>query len=179
MEIRNELLFQDFCFKSLDCRHELDRLRDKKQTVADDVNSAEGICVGSYGRNENYAIAESFGVELIAPVPGRAPDVKAEDRTLDDFAHIEVTGSVDACPAGHSPLHVTRDEATHTTVVEMPSAMCASCPLRNLCPIHQTSDGRFESGRIRKCASASKLWAIQGEFTYFGQWFVVSHFSRR
>ena len=83
----------------------------------------------AYGSDENYAIAESFGVELIAPVPGRAPDVRAEDLTLDDFAHNEVTGSVDACPAGHAPRHVMRDEATLTTVVEMPAATCASCPL--------------------------------------------------
>jgi hypothetical protein len=98
----------------------------------------------AYGSDENYVIAESFRVELIAPVPGRAPDVRAEDPTLDDFAHNEVTGSVDACPAGHAPRHVTRDEATHTTIVEMPAATCASCPLRNDCPIHQTSDGRYE-----------------------------------
>lgn len=98
----------------------------------------------AYGSDENCVIAQSFGVELIAPVPGRTPEVGAEDLTLDDFAHNEVTGSVDACPAGHAPRHVTRDEATHATVVEMPTAMCASCPLRNLCPIHQTSDGRFE-----------------------------------
>ena len=96
------------------------------------------------GSDENYVIAESFGVELIAPVPGRAPQVEAGELTLDDFAHNEVTGSVEACPAGHAPRHVTRDEATHTTVVEMPSFTCASCPLLQLCPIHQTPDDRFE-----------------------------------
>ena len=98
----------------------------------------------AYGSDENYAIAESFRVELIAPVPGRTPQVDPEGLTLDDFAHHEVTGSVEACPAGHAPRHVTRDEVTHTTVVEMPATTCASCPLRKLCPIHQTSDGRFE-----------------------------------
>jgi hypothetical protein len=98
----------------------------------------------AYGSDENYATAESFGVELIAPVPGRAPEVGAEELTLDDFAHNEVTGSVDACPAGGSPLRVTRDEATQTTTVEMSAPMCASCPLLKLCPIHQMPDGSFE-----------------------------------
>jgi hypothetical protein len=98
----------------------------------------------AYGSDENYMIAESFGVELIAPVPGRAPQGEPGELTLDDFAHNEVTGSVDACPASHSPLRVTRDEATQTTVVEMSASMCASCPLFKLCPIHRTPDGRFE-----------------------------------
>ena len=77
-------------------------------------------------------------------MPGRVPHVEAGELTLDDFAHHEVTDSVEACPAGHAPLHVTRDAATHTTVVEMPSFTCASCPLLKLCPIHQTPDDRFE-----------------------------------
>jgi hypothetical protein len=98
----------------------------------------------AYGSDGNAMIAESFGVELIAPVPGCAPQVNAGELTLDDFAHHEGTGAVEACPAGHSPLRVTRDEATQTTVVEMPEAVCASCPLRKLCPIRQTRDGHFE-----------------------------------
>ena len=44
----------------------------------------------------------------------------------------------------HSPLHVTRDETTQTTVVEMSAASCASCPLLQLCPIACGPDGRFE-----------------------------------
>jgi len=98
----------------------------------------------AYGSDENALIAESFGVELIAPVPGRTPPVGAEELTLDDFAHHEVSGSVDACPAGHSPLRIARDETAQTTVVEMSAAVCDSCPLLKLCPIHQTPDGRFE-----------------------------------
>jgi hypothetical protein len=98
----------------------------------------------AYGSDENAMIAESFGVELIAPVPGCAPQVDAEELTLDDFAHHEGTGSVEACPASHSPLRVTREETTRTTVVEMSAAVCTSCPLLKLCPIHKTRDGRFE-----------------------------------
>jgi hypothetical protein len=98
----------------------------------------------AYGSDENYVIAESFGVELIAPIPGRPPQGEAGELTLDDFAHNEVTGSVDACPASHSPLRVEHNETSQTTVVEMSAAMCASCPLLKLCPIQRTPDGRFE-----------------------------------
>lgn len=98
----------------------------------------------AYGGDANYVIAASLGVELIAPVPGRPPEGGANELTLDDFAHNEVTGSVDACPAGHSPSRVARDEAMQITVVEMPASVCASCPLLNLCPIRQTPDGQFE-----------------------------------
>ncbi len=94
----------------------------------------------AYGSDENYAMAESKGVELIAPVPGRAPELEAGELTIDDFAHNELTGSVDACPAGHCPLQVTRDEQTQTTTVEMHAATCRSCPLVKLCPIEETPD---------------------------------------
>ncbi len=112
-----------------------------EQLAANGLTPEQMLADTAYGSDENYATAESFGVELIAPVPGRDPELGAEELTLDDFAHNEITGSVEACPAGHAPLQVTRDEATHTTIVEMPAALCASCPLRKLCPIQQTPAG--------------------------------------
>ena len=115
-----------------------------EQLAANGLIPAEMPADTAYGSDENVRLAESFGVELIAPVPGRAPQVDPQALTLDDFAHHEETGAVEACPAGHAPRLVTRDEATHTTVVEMSATACASCPLRKLCPIHRTKDGRFE-----------------------------------
>lgn len=115
-----------------------------EQLAANGLIPAEMPADTAYGSDENVRLAESFGVELISPVPGRAPHVDPQALTLDDFAHHEETGAVEACPASHAPLRVTRDEATHTTVVEMSATACASCPLLKLCPIHQTKDGRFE-----------------------------------
>ena len=115
-----------------------------EQLAAHGLIPAEMPADTAYGSDENVLLAESFGVELIAPVPGRAPHVDPQALTLDDFAHHEETGAVEACPASHAPLRVTRDEATHTTVVEMSATACASGPLLKLCPIHQTKDGRFE-----------------------------------
>lgn len=75
---------------------------------------------------------------------GLAPQADPQELTLGDFAQHEVTGAVEACPASHSPLLVTRDAETHTTVVEMSTARCGSCPLLTLCPIKKTPDGRYE-----------------------------------
>ena len=127
------------------CANDSDAVRPMlEQLDANGLTPEQMAADTAYGSDENALVAESFGVELIAPVPGRTPPVGTAELTLDDFAHHEVSGSVDACPAGHSPLRVARDETTQTIVVEMSAAVCNSCPLRKLCPIRQTSDGRFE-----------------------------------
>ena len=112
------------------------------------ARKALGAKLKGFEKDHARTLAESFGVELIAPVPGRAPHVDPQTLTLDDFAHHEETGAVEACPASHAPLRVTHDVATrtttHTTVVEMSATTCAACPLLKLCPIHRTKDGRFE-----------------------------------
>ena len=125
---------------SRDCGLPLNGLQEATNDTRPNSPSADT----AYGSDENVRLAESFGVELISPVPGRAPHVDPQALTLDDFAHHEETGAVEACPASHAPLLVTRDETTHTTVVEMSATACASCPLLKLCPIHRTKDGRFE-----------------------------------
>ena len=98
----------------------------------------------AYGGDDNVQFAASLEVELIAPVPGRAPQFEPDQLTIDDFAHNEVTGSVDACPASQTPLRVTYDAETEMTCVEMPAASCESCPLRHLCPIVKLKDGTFQ-----------------------------------
>ena len=75
--------------------------------------------------------------------------------TLDDFAHHEETGAVEACPQSHEPLSVTREEVvsttasgdvitTTTTTVEMSAEHCEGCPLLKLCPIKPQRDGSYE-----------------------------------
>jgi hypothetical protein len=93
--------------------------------------------------DENVQAAEVRGVDLIGPVPGRAPESTAETLTADDFAVDERTGVVDACPAGHRPTSCSRDAETTRTRVEMPASACAACPFRKQCPIEQTRDGKF------------------------------------
>ncbi len=96
-----------------------------------------------YGGDENVQAAEARGVELVAPIPGREPEIDPAALTLDDFAVDERTGRVETCPQGHTPLVVERDEEVGTTRIEMAPEVCAGCPFRNACPIHKTQDGRF------------------------------------
>src|SRR4051812_30380529 len=97
-----------------------------------------------YTGDENVQAAAARGVDLIGPVPGRAPESAPEALTVDDFAWDERTGAVDACPAGHRPMSSSRDAGTTTTRVEMPASACAECPFRKQCPIEETRDGRFK-----------------------------------
>ena len=95
-----------------------------------------------YGGDENVQAAEDRGVELVAPIPGREPEIDPAALTLDDFAVDERTGRVEACPQGHTPLVVERNEEAGTTRIEMAPEVCGRCPFRNACPIYKTRDGR-------------------------------------
>jgi hypothetical protein len=96
-----------------------------------------------YTNDENVQAAAEFGVDMIGPVPGRAPEGNDDALTVDDFAVDERTGIVGACPAGHEPLSCTYDERTGKTKLEMPAGACAACPFRKQCPIVNTDEGRY------------------------------------
>jgi hypothetical protein len=96
-----------------------------------------------YCGDENVQAAETRGVELVGPIPGRQPESDPAALTIDDFAVDERTGHVDACPQGHVPLVVERDKEAGTTRIEMPPEVCGGCPFRNSCPINKTRDGRY------------------------------------
>jgi len=97
-----------------------------------------------YCGDENVQAAETRGVELVGPIPGREPESDPAALTIDDFAVDERTGHVDACPQGHVPLVVERDQEAGTTRIEMAPEVCGGCPFRNACPINKTKDGRFK-----------------------------------
>src|SRR5271169_6113505 len=96
-----------------------------------------------YCGDENVQAAEARGVELVGPIPGREPESDPTALTIDDFAVDERTGHVDACPQGHVPLVVERDQEAGTTRIEMAPEVCGGCPFRNACPINRTRDGRY------------------------------------
>jgi Transposase DDE domain len=114
-----------------------------EQLKGSDLLPEELLTDTSYGSDDNVQAAAVAGVELIAPVPGRAPASDPESLTVDDFAVDERTGVVDACPAGHAPQSSTRDAETETTRVEMPPGWCEACPFRKQCPIQETADEVF------------------------------------
>jgi hypothetical protein len=96
-----------------------------------------------YTGDENVQAAAARGVDLIGPVPGRAPELDPEALSVDDFAWDERTGAIGACPAGHAPMSCSRDAATATTRIEMPASACFECPFRKQCPIDKTRDGKY------------------------------------
>ena len=96
-----------------------------------------------YCSDENVVTAAARDVELVGPIPGRQPESDPEALTLDDFAADERTGQVEACPSGHTPLVVQRDQEAGTTRIEMAPEVCGGCPFRAACPIHTTRDGRY------------------------------------
>jgi hypothetical protein len=96
-----------------------------------------------YTSDENVHAAQTRGVDLIGPVPGRTPESGPETLSVDDFAWDERTDLIDACPAGHAPTSCSRDAQTATTRFEMPAWACSECPFRKHCPIQETNDGKF------------------------------------
>jgi Transposase DDE domain len=96
-----------------------------------------------YTGDENVQAAATRGVDLVGPVPGRAPEVDPEALSVDDFAWDERTGLIDACPAGHEPTSCSYDAETTRTRLEMPASACSGCPLRKQCPIRNTNNGKF------------------------------------
>jgi len=96
-----------------------------------------------YTSDENVQAAEARGVDMIGPVPGRAPATDPEALSVDDFAWDERTGTIDACPTGHKPTMCSRDAATARTRIEMPASACSECPFRKQCPIKSTNEGTF------------------------------------
>ena len=94
-----------------------------------------------YTGDENVQAAAARGVDLIGPVPGRAPELDPAALTVDDFASDERTGSIRACPAGHKPTSCSRDAATAR--IEMPASACSGCPYRKQCAIEKTRDCKY------------------------------------
>ncbi len=96
-----------------------------------------------YTGDENVQAATARGVDLIGPVPGRAPEADPEMLSVDDFALDERTGTITACPAGHRPMSCVRDAETAEARIEMPASACAACQFRKQCPVEKTRDGQF------------------------------------
>jgi len=94
-----------------------------------------------YPSDENVQQAESYGVELVGPVPGAAPAQRPEDLTLDDFVIDEKTEQVTCCPDGQTPIRSVHDPARGRTHTTMPAAVCARCAYRNQCPVQEAPDG--------------------------------------
>jgi hypothetical protein len=94
-----------------------------------------------YPSDENVQLAESYGVELVGPVPGAAPAQRPDDLTIDDFVIDEQTEQVTCCPDGHAPVRSVHDPATGKTRTTMPARACGPCAFRHQCPVQERADG--------------------------------------
>ena len=94
-----------------------------------------------YPSEENVQLAESYGVELVGPVPGAAPVQRPDDLTIDDFVIDEKTEQVPCCPDGHAPVRSVHHPASGRTHTTMAAAHCERCAYRSQCPVTETADG--------------------------------------
>jgi hypothetical protein len=97
----------------------------------------------AYGSDDNVQAAAAMDVEVVSPVAGptTTAETNPEQLTIDDFAHDERTGKVEACPSGRIPLETVHDAGTDTTTVHMAAADCDSCPHREQCPVESHCGG--------------------------------------
>ncbi len=94
-----------------------------------------------YPCEENVQRAESYGVELVGPVPGATPAERPDDLNIDDFVIDEATEQVVCCPDGQTPVTSVHDPAKGKTRTTMPAAACGRCAFRTHCPVEEGPDG--------------------------------------
>jgi len=94
-----------------------------------------------YPDDENVQLAESYGVELVGPVPGTEPSGRPDDLTIDDFVIDEKTEQVTCCPDGHAPVRSIHNPASGRTHTTMPASACRQCAFRHQCPVQERQDG--------------------------------------
>jgi hypothetical protein len=102
----------------------------------------------AYGSDANYARCERYGVELVAPVPGKASaektsgamlsetDFPVEEReVIDGYGVKHVKPFIKTCPAGKEPHRSHYDYSTGTKRILHLVETCRDCPLRAKCPV--------------------------------------------
>jgi hypothetical protein len=94
-----------------------------------------------YPDDENVQLAESYGVELVGPVPGAEPSGRPDDLTIDDFVIDEQTEQVTCCPDGHAPIRSVHPPASGRTHTTMPASACGPCAFRHQCPVQERAEG--------------------------------------
>ena len=116
-----------------------------------------------YPSDENVQLAESYGVELVGPVPGAAPAERPDDLTLDDFVIDEATEQVRCCPDGQTPTSSVHNPTTGKTRTIMPAGVCQQCAFRTQCPVQEGPDGyRLEhTAKQRRTAARRREQATE------------------
>ena len=90
----------------------------------------------SYGSNKNIKNAENNGVEVIAPISG-----KASQNVFETFEIDIVTLEIKSCLAYKIPDEIKHNNAGSTTVIWYEST-CGNCPFADTCPTQECKKGR-------------------------------------
>ena len=102
----------------------------------------------AYGSDENFCRCQSYGVGLVAPVPGKCSEQKAsgevfsetdfpyeEREVTDGYGKKHINPFITTCPAGHTPH---RSHYHHRSgkmeILHFPET-CNTCPLSGKCPV--------------------------------------------
>jgi hypothetical protein len=96
-----------------------------------------------YGSESNREKSKEYGVELVAPVPGKKPE---KDLTVFEFD--KETCEIKSCPAGHSPQEIKHNKGSETSI--FPAETCSICPLRESCPAKPGKRGYLLNYRIQE-----------------------------
>lgn len=93
-----------------------------------DLKPNELMADSLYGSDDNCAIAQQHGVELIAPAMGSTDKDKL---SLFDFQY-SAQGEIIACPQGNAPAKVKHRKRAS---IGFSADNCQNCPLRSRCPV--------------------------------------------
>jgi hypothetical protein len=93
-----------------------------------DLKPNELLADSLYGSDDNCAIAQEHGIELIAPAMG---STDKEKLGLQDFQY-SAQGAIIACPQGNAPAKVKHRKRAS---IGFSADHCQSCPLRSRCPV--------------------------------------------
>jgi hypothetical protein len=102
----------------------------------------------AYGSDDNFCRCQRYGVELVAPVPGKCSEAKSsgevfsesdfpiENReVVDGYGKTHVNPFITSCPAGKTPhrSHYHHDSGK-LEILHFPET-CANCSARSKCPV--------------------------------------------
>jgi hypothetical protein len=90
----------------------------------------------SYGSNKNVDKAKEYGVEIIAPTPG-----KPSEKGLSAFELNPDNLEVTSCLAGKNPDEVNHNKKSSITIFWYKST-CKNCPFADRCPTTKCKKGR-------------------------------------
>ena len=90
----------------------------------------------SYGSNKNIKNAANNGVEVIAPISGKASQIGFETFEIDP-----VTLEIRSCLSDKIPDEIKHNKSGSTTVIWYEST-CENCPFAETCPTQECKKGR-------------------------------------